>query len=210
MKYREIKIENWSRKNHYQFFQDNFLFPHTSITAQVNVTKLVSFCRNNNLSLFHATVFFVSKTLNSIQEFRQRIRLDMAIEWEVAHPSYTVMGEGNQFLFCDVEYDNDLFTFHRRSLEVSRQVKAGQFAGDLNHLDNRFFMSCLPWVHFTHMGHPIHSAKEDAVPRIAWGKITSNTGGDIMPLNIQGHHSFVDGHHFGLAFETFQNLIDSL
>ncbi|HAZ12196.1 MAG: hypothetical protein A2X86_03075 [Bdellovibrionales bacterium GWA2_49_15] len=209
-KFKEISLGSWGRRAHYEFFMENFQFPHTTITAPMDVTNLVGFCKEKKLTLFNTTVFIISKCVNEIPEFRQRLRPETVLEWEKVHPSYTIMGNDHRFLFCDVEFSDDLHTFHERSVETARKLKEGSFQDDFNKDDNRIFLSCLPWISFTQMSHPIHSARLDATPRISWGKVTQQGERYSMPLNMQAHHALVDGYHLGLAFEGFQKNIEAL
>lgn len=206
----EISFDNWSRRELHEFFLNNFQFPHTTLTAQVNVEKLVRFCKEREFSLFHGTLFFVLQSLNEIEEFRQRIRPDKIVQWEKLNPSYTILGEDKRFLFCDVEFTEDLATFHKRSVEAARKAKEEAFEDDRHKEDDRVFISCIPWVNFTQISHPVHSAKFDSTPRVAWGKIEQTSEGATMPLNIQAHHSLVDGYHFGLFFKNLQDRLDAL
>lgn len=208
--YKKIDLNNWNRKKHYNFFTESFLFPHTGITARLDVTNLSKFCEEKGLSFFHSCVFFIARELNRVEEFRQRIRPEGPIVWEKINPSYTILGEDKQFLFCDVNFTEDLETFHKASKEAARCAKKSEFQDDSHLEDNRLFMSCLPWIDFTHISHPLHAAKEDSVPRVSWGKV-SNAGSRLeMALNIQAHHAFVDGLHFGQVFDGLQNSLDAI
>lgn len=205
-----IPLDGWPRKSRYEFFMENFLFPHTSATSQVDVSNLLRFCKEEKLSVFHVTVHLLCSVFNEIGQFKQRIRSEGPVQWETLHPSYTVLTEDKQFLFCDVGHCPDLKVFHARSVDAAQQVKERGFSSDAGKADNRLFMSCLPWFSFTHLQHPIQSDKTDATPRIAWGKIQAAGQKQVMPLNIQAHHAFVDGLHLGLAFQQVQDKIESL
>jgi chloramphenicol O-acetyltransferase type A len=74
--------------------------------------------------------------------------------------------------------------------------------------DDLIYLTCMPWVSFTSIVHPIHMHPVDSVPRIGWGKFFEENGTMKMPLAVQGHHSLVDGYHVGQYFMKIQELLD--
>ncbi len=208
--FKEIPIDQWDRKSHHEFFIKNFHFPHVSITANVNITSLLKTCNKKDLSIFHSTVYLISKALNGIPQFRQRIRKESLIEWARVGVSYTVLTQDEKFYFCYVDYNEDFSLFYKQSVEKSERIKRGELL-DLNPTqeDNVLYMSCIPWVSFTGMSNAQHSNLYDSVPRIAWGKFFNDHHSTLMPFNIQAHHSVVDGLHIGRAFEAFQEQLNN-
>jgi len=71
------------------------------------------------------------------------------------------------------------------------------------------YLSCLPWIHFRSMTHPVHTDRPDSVPRIAWGRYRLDGGVATLPVNIQVHHALVDGSHLGAFFEGVQASLSS-
>ena len=208
--FKEIPMDQWDRKNHHQFFIKNFHLPHISVTAHVNITSLLKTCNKKGISIFHSTVYLISKALNGIPQFRQRIRENAVIEWAVANPSYTILSHDEKLLFCEVEYQDNFSEFYKKSLKLADQLKVGEvFHENPEKTDNLLLMSCIPWVSFTAVNHPLHSNLYDSMPRVAWGKYFSERNTILMPFNIQAHHSVVDGLHIGRAFKAFQEQLDN-
>ena len=52
--------------------------------------------------------------------------------------------------------------------------------------------------------------KEDAVPRVSWGKFYPSGEKVLIPFNIQVNHMFVDGIHVGRFFEFLHEEIRTL
>lgn len=48
---KKIDMENWSRKQHFDFF-NNFDYPHFNITLDLNITKLYNYIKENEISFF--------------------------------------------------------------------------------------------------------------------------------------------------------------
>jgi chloramphenicol O-acetyltransferase type A len=88
---------------------------------------------------------------------------------------------------------------HRGEIDIS---------GGVIYEDDLLFVSCVPWIHFTSISHPIQSDKTDSIPRISWGKF-SLTGDQVsLPISVQLHHGLADGFHVGLFFKKFEELIE--
>ncbi len=64
-------------------------------------------------------------------------------------------------------------------------------------------MSSLPWISFTGLDHTLSLDRDDAIPRVSWGRYVKNGEQIMLPFNMRVNHVFVDGLHVGLFFEEF-------
>lgn len=200
------KLEDWGRKSQHEFFKEHFLFPHAGLTALMDVQNVVELCQKNKWGPFHVMGYLISKSINQVQEFRLRFLDDQVVEYEVVHPSFTVLNQQNNFVFCQVDFSDDFKTYYEHSVErISRAKSQTQFESASDRAKNNLvYMSCLPLVHFTQVTHPVHHDFNDVTPRVVWGKYQQEKSELKMPLSVQAHHSFVDGYHASLVFEAFQ------
>lgn len=51
-----------------------------------------------------------------------------------------------------------------------------------------FFVSCLPWLDYLQVKHPVVSA-DDSNPRISWGRYTERGGRVTLPVSIFVNHA---------------------
>mgnify|MGYP003300379129 CR=1 FL=1 len=51
--------------------------------------------------------------------------------------------------------------------------------------------------------------KDNATPLFDWGKYYEKDGKLMMPISVQGHHSFVDGIHVGEFVDTLEKYLNS-
>lgn len=205
MNMRQIQIESWPRKKHYEFFK-GFDSPHFNITGNIDVTKLYNYVKSNGQSFFKFFLYGVSKTANEIPEFKHRMRGDTVVEHDVVHPSFTVMGNHDVFDFCDAAFKASIPDFIQ---EVTGRMN-GTTEGDVGNEedDDLLYITSVPWITFTSIMHPTHEQQHDSAPRIAWGKFTKQGDRVTMPLSVQAHHSLLDGIHIGKYFEMLQAWID--
>jgi len=76
--------------------------------------------------------------------------------------------------------------------------------------DDLIYITCIPWISFTHLSHTISLNKNDSVPRISWGKYFMENNKVLLPFSVQVNHALVDGIHIGRYFLKLQNYIDNL
>ncbi|ASS77274.1 chloramphenicol acetyltransferase [Tumebacillus algifaecis] len=207
MKY--IDMENWPRKNHYRFFKA-FDYPHFNVCANVDVTRFSQVVSERKLSFFKTFLYAVMRTANELKEFRYRIREDGVVEHDVVHPSFTLMTSEDVFRFCKAQYNAKMNAFLDEIARVMEAAKDTVYIEDEPGRDNLLYVTCLPWVSFTSVQHPIHFDANDSVPRIAWGKFFEENGTVKIPLGVQAHHALVDGVHVGQFFERIQEHLDRI
>ncbi len=201
---RRIDPEHWARRDHYRWFR-SLDYPYVGVTADVDATHLTHACSEVGLSLFAAFLHVLLAAANAVPELRQRIRAEEEGEVVVEHSSVYAgvtlpAGEG-LFTFASVgsasgprELATELAA-HRDA--AAREPSLRPFEDDR---DDLVFCTCLPWVRFTQITHPMTTSRTDSVPRIAWGRITSAGDRRICPVNLQAHHALVDGLHVGRFF----------
>ena len=73
------------------------------------------------------------------------------------------------------------------------------------------YITCIPWIHYTHFVRSVEGNESDVVPRISWGKYRADREGRIwLPLSVQVHHAMMDGYHVGRYFETVEAWLGQL
>lgn len=204
-----ITFTNPHRKKHFDFF-NGMNHPHLNITANVDITNLMAFLKTNKVPITPGIVYVISKTANSIPQFRWRIRDNTVVEHETIHPSFTVPTEESEvFSFCTVAYDGDSKIFLKSAMDQMKSMLSTPSFEDEEGRDDYLFLSAIPWVSFTSVQHAMHYHPSDSVPRITWGKFFELNGKTLMPLSVQAHHALVDGQHIGSFIQTMEEMASS-
>lgn len=202
-----IDLDTWPRKSMYDYFR-SLPSPHFTLTADVDVTTLIDTLKPQGISVFNAALFAIMRACNSIPEMRQRLRGDTVVEHDTIHPAPTVPIEGDRFAFCYFDYASDWKEFNRlcnEAIEIGKQQT--ELEDESSARDDLIFTTCLPWVAFTSMTHPVQGP-DDSVPRVAWGKFHQRDGRWIMPVNLHVHHALADGLHTGKFYQVVQKTFD--
>jgi chloramphenicol O-acetyltransferase type A len=202
----EINLKNWSRRRQFEFFK-NYDYPHFSISTDIDISEAYRYTKNQGVSLFKVILFVSMKTANGIPEFRYRIRENSIVAHSIVHPSFTVSVEDNQFSFCNADYDQNIHQFFQNAEKAIRNIKENPFIQSDSNQDNRIYVTCIPWISFTGVMHPIHMHPVDSVPRLVWGKYIIEEESVKLPYSVQCHHALADGYHAGLFFNKFREII---
>ncbi len=205
----EINIDTWRRKEHFNFFR-NVAYPLYNICFDMDITNLLDFTKANNLSLNLVLVYFSTKALNDIENFRYRLRKDKVILHEILTPSFAHIDKGSDlFKMVTVEMCTELIEFVQSAKDKAENQKEYFKVQDFINRDDFVFYSAIPWISFTSIDHTINMKQEDAIPRISWGKYYSRDNKVLLPYNIQVNHMFVDGIHLGMFKDKLEELINS-
>ncbi len=206
-----IDIENWKRKEHFRFFH-RADYAQYNICANIDVTSFLAFVKENGISFYYAMIHASTFAANEIVNFRYRIREDKIVLHDKLNPSFTdINGDDDElFKLVTVDMKADILEFVNYAKELSKTQKDYFPMENLAGRDDFVYITCIPWVSFTHMSHTISLNKNDSVPRLSWGKYFKEGERVLLPFSVQVNHALVDGIHVGRYFEKLQNHIDNL
>ncbi|MBC7883951.1 MAG: chloramphenicol acetyltransferase [Saprospiraceae bacterium] len=203
----KLDIFTWNRKEVFQFFKD-FDEPYFGITAEVDVTKAYATAKEMGTSFF---LFYLHKSLgavNRLEPFRYRLVDDEILIYDHIHASATVNREDRTFGYSFMIFDEDFQVFEQNAIsEISRIRTTTNLFPERNGVDAVHYSS-LPWVKFTSLSHARRYRNGDSVPKISFGKMTTDDHVRTMPCSVHVHHGLVDGKDVGDYFELFQELLD--
>jgi chloramphenicol O-acetyltransferase type A len=204
---REIDLNTWPRRKHFEMFSA-FDYPHFNLCSNLDITIFLPFAKENQISFHTAVIYLFSKAANAIPEFRFRIHGKSVVEYDVVHPSSTILTEGDLFAYCTIPFCEPYSRFAIRAAELTETRMKNPTLEDEPGQDDLLFLTTIPWVSFTSLSHPIHMHPVDSVPRISWGKYFSEGEKVKMPLSVQVHHGLMDGLHVGRYFNLVQEYLN--
>ena len=208
MAYTRIDLENWKRKDQYHFFK-GFQSPQFNVTANVEVGALLKQCRESGTSFFLCSVFYALKAAHEIEEFRLRIAEEEVHQYETINAGVTILMEDETFIYCTLEYHEDLGTFLIQSKNAIEDQKKNRGFKAHDRQDMIFF-SALPLVSFTSIQHAMNGDNKSSIPRIVFGKYFKDDGKVLMPVAVQVHHAVADGFHVGAYFQLVEKMFGGM
>lgn len=207
MKY--IDFNTWERKEHYKFFEkvDN---PQFNICMNLDVTNFLKFVKENKLSFYYSMIYASTYIMNSIEDFRYKIRDGKIILHDELKPSFTDMKKGNRlFKIVTSSLDTNIINFSDKAKVIS-SAQENYFPTCDFEQDELIYFSCLPWISFTSLSNEIVMNKEDSIPRISFGKYFEQDNKTLLPYSIQVNHMLLDGIHVGDYINKLQQFINEL
>ncbi len=205
---KEINIEKWNRKEHYEFFS-SFKSPHFGFTANVKCTKTYAKAKETNQSFFALYFHKSLMAANSVSEFKYRIIDSKVYELDKVNGGTTIARDDHTFAFSLIEYDANFAIFNERLQKEIQEVKNStglRLNRDKQSIDLIRYTT-IPWVSFTHILHPTNFDNTDSIPRISFGKFFEENNEKYLPVSVEGHHGLMDGYHISEFFRIFEELL---
>ncbi len=207
---KKIDINNWDRREHYEFFRRSD-YAHYHIGTNLDITNFKAKTKAQGIPFSFAMTYMVTAAMNEVEAFRYRILNGNVILHERLHPYFAYLAPDKPyFKMVLAELNGDIadFSFAARQKALSQEPYF--IREDTANRSDLLFISSIPNVAFTHLSHTITMAdKDDAIPRLSWGRYSEDNEKLFIPVNIQAHHAFVDGDHMGVYFDRLQEMLVS-
>ncbi len=207
---KKIDIEHWNRRITYQNFI-GYTNPACSVTSRLDVTELVSFCKQYDKSFFACFLYLVTRCVNEVEELRLRLSDGDVVLYDWTTPSYILLREDEALTTCASEVGKDFPEFYQT---VEQDIQSAMSSAENNFnktfVLSRFYVSCLPWVDLVSVNNPYHLDDQAAtsIPRITWGKYVKNEADRLeMGMDISVHHALADGLHIAKVFRNLSEIL---
>ena len=205
---KRIDMDTWSRREQYQYFS-GMQWPYVALTCEIDVTALRSFMLARKVPSYIGMIHLVTKAANSVPELRLRIEDGCVCEHEVVHPSFTLLDSDEALRFCRAQHSDDAGDFIARTRALMDRTKNGQADALSATSQDVIYLSCVPWVHFTAVSHPMNHTPPDAIPRITWGRFVPRGERLVAAMSLQVHHGLADGLHISRFMLKLGELCDA-
>ena len=206
-----FNTSSWNRKEQFDFFKD-YEDPFFSISLNLDVTRLYSFCKNNNLSFTLSLYYYATEAANSITEFRLRLQDGVVYDIENMIMGSTVLNKDNTFFFCYFPSNDSVEGYNKIGKEMIETYKENDTTFEAN--ENELAVihgSMLPWFSYTNIKHARNGDEKDkGIPKFVFGKYFNENNKKMIPFTIDVHHGLMDGYHVAQFLDHFQNRINEL
>ncbi len=203
---KEINIDTWNRKQHYQHFVA-LSNPFFAVTVPLDVTNAYQKSKINGKSFFVRYLHDCMKSINQVDNMRYRIKEGKVFDVDTIHASATIMREDNTFGFSWIHFNDDYDNFYNSFLEEKLRIQNNHELYPPINGDNCIHCSAMPWFNFTSQKEPV-SGKLESIPELSFSKVVTTDNRMIMNVAISVNHALVDGYHVGQFVELFQEYLD--
>ena len=209
MAYRSIDMDKYPRRAHFDYFR-TLAYPYVGVTANVDVTELLSFCRQRGVSFYLTFMHSAALAADSIPEFRQRIRDGGIVQYNQCPTSHTEPLPDGTYCYCTLHHHLPFAEYIARAEEARRLCRERASIEEDEGVESMYFISSLPWLHYTSLTQPV-AGGDESNPRITWGKYEADARGRLMlPVTVLLHHALADGLHLGLFYQGLEREMQTL
>lgn len=205
---RRLDLTAFPRRAHYDYFR-SMANPYGGVTVRMDITRFMQRHRECGHPFFLSLLYHVSRAANQVPELRQRISGDDILEFPWCPSSHTVAKADGTYAYCVLRSDMPFDAFLPAAAAAHEACKLGGNIQEDESAIASFFISSVPWIHYTGITHPVPSPA-DSNPRISWGKYIEENGRIVLPMSILCHHALVDGLHMSRFFEAAEAELESL
>lgn len=191
------------RRDRFDFF-DRMESPAVNLCFTLDVPDFRPWCKAQDLAPFHVMLCAVLRAVLKVENFRYRIVDGEVIRIDRLVPSFTVMNQHGDLNFAQFDWTDDVREFVARG-QAAREQASGMTELNIKYrtmsprdAKDQVFVTCMPWLDFTSIQHPMASVATPDIPSLAWGRFRDGPGGLQLPFSVQAHHGFVDGWHIHL------------
>lgn len=206
---RIIDIQNWKRKEHYNFFKE-FDEPYLGVVTEIDCTR--AYDKNNwaGESFFLYYLHRATMAANEIEEFRYRMEDDQVVCYDKIHASSTIGRDDETFGYSFIEFSTDYEQFKRsakKEIDEVRNSTGLRLNDDGKRIDTIHF-TALPWMKISGLSHPRNYKYNDSVPKISFGSYFETKYGKNMSVAVHANHALMDGYHVAKFIKLFQDLMN--
>ena len=204
----KLTYQTWKRREIYEFYS-GISNPFYMVTFRQDVTELYQYTKAHGLSFYEGMIWACTEALNRVEAFRVTMRDGQPVLLEKRDPSFTDLRPGEeQFFIVTMEHNSDLEAFCAEASHLRRTQKV--FINPEKETDALIYLTCLPWVDLTALTNERGDDRDDAIPRIAWGKFVEEDGRLMLGLSVEVNHRFVDGADIGAFAKRLEEKIAEL
>ena len=201
--------ESYKRLAHFDYFR-SLAYPYVGVTAEVEVTELLSVCRERKRSFYLAFLHAATLAAEEVPELRQRIHDGWIVEYEECPSSHVELLEDGTYCYCTLRHHMDAETYFALAAKKREECRRGASLAEDENVESEIFISALPWISYTALIQPA-AGGEESNPRITWGKYEQNDEGRTrMPVSLLAHHALVDGVHIAAFYTALEGQMAAL
>ena len=209
MSFIKIDLDKYDRRQHYEYFS-SLQYPYVGVTNNVDVSKLVQFCKTKNYSFYLTFLHVAALAADGVKELRHRIHDGGIIEYSECPTSHIELLDNNTYCYCTLHHHMTMEEYIPYAVETRNQCRQNGSIDEDDDSDSMYFISTLPWLHYTAMIQPV-AGGEESNPRITWGRFQEDyCGRQQLPVTILAHHALVDGIHIAMFYQNLEQEIKKI
>ena len=207
--YTIIDMQKDPRKDQFNLFM-SYRNPAVGLTAKVDVSNLVRFCKIRHFSFYAAMIRIIMLAGNRVPEFRRRIHDGEVREYDTCTVSATEIAPSDVYYYCTLEAQPDWETYIPYAEKARKAQRENPSLEENAESESQFFVTCVPTLAYEQLVLP-YDASSISNPEISWGKYEKDWQGRyMMPVSVLCHHALVDGVHIAAFYKNVEEELNKL
>ena len=208
--YKVINMDEYYRKGVFRHFSKDCKCS-TSMTARIDVTKLVEFSKHSGTKFYINFLYILSKVLNSRDDYR------MCWLWQTEELICYDKINPTQYIFHDdtetctpvyTTYYEDYKTFYDNAAkDIEKAKETREYGLDSENHPNWFDASYISWLSYDSLNIELPDGYLFFAPIVNWGKYRIENGRYMMPVSVRLNHAVADGYLVAKVFKLLDEEI---
>lgn len=204
-----LDVESWARRDLFEFFR-HYANPYFNICTRLDITEASAHIRSQpSISISLALHYAALRAANETEPFKYRLENGKVVIYEAVHGGTIVLQPNESFNFAYFDYFEDFREFIAGAQQSVDDASRVNRPLQPDPSENRLHFTVLPWVAFTSFAHARNLAREESIPKIAFGKFIKENERTMVPFSVEVHHALMDGLHVGRYVARVQELLDA-
>lgn len=200
-----IDLSTYKRIDHFNYFR-TLSNQSIGITVDIEVTKLVEFCKKNSYSFYLMFMHCAALAADEIPELRQRIDANQIVEYDECPTSHIEPLDDGTYCYCTLHHHMPLDEYLSKADIARKKAISEPSIKEDEDVDSMYFVTCLPWFKYSQFYQP---SNNESNPRISWGKYEPDYKNRLMmPVTILANHALVDGLQIAKFYENLDSQIN--
>ncbi len=209
--YRIINQNEYYRSGVFRHFSEDCKCS-TSMTARIDVTKLVDISKKGNTKFYINFLYILSKVLNSRDDYKMGYlwKTEELICYDSINPTQYVFHEDTET--CSpvyTTYFEDYETFYSNALEdIEKAKQIREYRLDAANHPNWFDASYISWLSYDSLNIELPDGHLFFSPIVNWGKYREENGQLMMPISVRLNHAIADGYLVANVFRLLEKEVE--
>jgi chloramphenicol O-acetyltransferase type A len=203
-----VDTATWARREAFEFFR-GFDKPYFNVCVRLDVARLKAAVAARGAGSFSLACHFIALRLANLHEpFRLRLQEGRVRVLPEVHGGATVLRPDDSFSFAYLAHHADYARFSDGAAVAMDAARSGTVPFDPRGGEQALIhFTTLPWLHFSSFSHARNWGREDAIPKIAFGRADPDGSRLWLPCSVEVHHALMDGVHVGRYVQDFEQAL---
>ncbi len=201
--YRVINMDEYYRKGVFRHFSEDCKYS-TSMTARIDVTKLVEHSRKTGTKFYINFLYILSRVLNSRDDYKMGYLWESneVICYDRINPTQYIFHEDTETCtpVYSTYYEDYKVFYENAAKDIEKAKSTREYGLDAKNHPNWFDASYISWLSYDSLNIELPDGYLFFAPIVNWGKYRAEGERLMMPVSVRLNHAIADGYLVAKVF----------